>query len=242
MNNNIVNTNRNDFAVNDTLATRVCIANRHTNNLFALIEERNRLLNSVSSEIAKERFHHNKGYIVLMCLGFLLILPLFLIIPSAFIVGIPMVYMEEQGIIVATDERIYYCIVIIFIALVSISTLLIWNTIRKTFIKKFRAAQINYQKQANEKSVLINDFLKKYSSEMDIIPPKYRYPLATNYIEELFMNGRAISMMEALDKFEEYLHRLRVEESLKQNLAIQQAQQQQIEDLKNMLLWDAILG
>lgn len=55
-------------------------------------------------------------------------------------------------------------------------------------------------------------YIANHANDVAVIHPKYRYPLASNFIVELFELDRVSSMPEAYDKVEEQLHRWNMEE------------------------------
>ncbi len=69
------------------------------------------------------------------------------------------------------------------------------------------------------------DLLQNNAQAIAFIPPKYRFPSATSYMREMYETGRVQSINEALDKYDEYEHRLNMEMS--QSALYLQMQQQQ---------------
>lgn len=73
--------------------------------------------------------------------------------------------------------------------------------------KHLKKTQIRCAKKKKELEEIVDtkmDLIK-------VIPEKYRYKLAANYIVEVFETGRASAMKEALDLYEEQLHRWNME-------------------------------
>lgn len=63
---------------------------------------------------------------------------------------------------------------------------------------------------------------------LDPLPRDYRYYDAAVFFESALANGRAESMKEAVNLYEEYLHRVRMEANGQQMLAMQQQQSQML--------------
>ncbi|MCR5324422.1 MAG: zinc ribbon domain-containing protein [Lachnospiraceae bacterium] len=55
--------------------------------------------------------------------------------------------------------------------------------------------------------------LDENESVVECIPSSYRYPIASEFILQKFQEGRVTTMSEALDKYDEQLHRWKVEAS-----------------------------
>lgn len=72
------------------------------------------------------------------------------------------------------------------------------------------------------------NILEANKNALAFLPSDYWYPLATNFMLKAVQAGRATTLPEAIDKFEEQLHRWKLEESNAQILAQQQAQSQQL--------------
>lgn len=71
---------------------------------------------------------------------------------------------------------------------------------------------------AAEKNVTCETTLKQFMKTnidiLNILPKNYRYPLAANFIAEVLESGRADTMKEALNLYEEQLHRWRMENKM----------------------------
>lgn len=80
------------------------------------------------------------------------------------------------------------------------------------------------EKQSKEKTESANMLVQQHINELSIIPQKYWYPLATNFIVEVIQTGRATTIPIALDKLEEQIHRWNMEQSMHQQIALQMAQ------------------
>ena len=66
--------------------------------------------------------------------------------------------------------------------------------------------------------------IAKNAKQLSVIAPEYRYPEASKFIVKLFELGRVSTLPEAYDKFEEQLHRCRMEEAMKDMIELQKAQ------------------
>ncbi|MDW2796486.1 hypothetical protein RZO55_02680 [Clostridium boliviensis] len=83
--------------------------------------------------------------------------------------------------------------------------------------------------RSNELKQRIESVIKEKIEIISLIPEKYRYPLATSYLTEVIECGRADTMKEALNLYEEQLHRWRMENKMNEVLKKQQN--------NNSLLW-----
>ena len=82
-----------------------------------------------------------------------------------------------------------------------------------------------------------NQIIENNISSLSILPDDYWYPLATNYIYKIVKQGRADSINQALQMYDEQLHRWKVEEA---NAAILSEQQSQSESLRGIRKSSAI--
>lgn len=221
MNNNYSSVPQN--AGNNPLTKRVCRANEIVNELFAINEEKSRLQNLAAAETRSESTYKNKLLLVALFPLCLIVLPMALFLPSLFI-GAIIVSPFEKVVSVEIVDAISFIIVGAILIIVPPIVLVVALLVRKHLAKKHHNALIKYREQIKEKENAVNTLIDCRSGELDIIPAQYRYPLATNYISELFINGRANSIPEALDKYEEQLHRWKMEQSAQENIAIQLAQ------------------
>lgn len=94
-----------------------------------------------------------------------------------------------------------------------------------------------YERKSEENRKIADKIAQENQDALELIPAQYRYPLASNYIVELFANGRATTIPEALDKYEEQLHRWRLEESMQIQISLQEAQ---LETLVEIYKWNRI--
>lgn len=88
------------------------------------------------------------------------------------------------------------------------------------------------QKQ-DELKKKIEDIIRGKMEVISMIPEKYRYTLATSYIAEVLECGRADTMKEALNLYEEQLHRWKMESKMDAMLKNQQS--------NNNLLWACVI-
>lgn len=88
-----------------------------------------------------------------------------------------------------------------------------------------------YENKAKENRTIADQIAEDNAEILAVLPLKYRYPLASNYIVELFANGRAATLPEALDKYDEQLHRWKIEHAMQQELALQAAQLQVLAEI-----------
>ncbi len=215
------------------LINQVCSANKVVNDLFIAAEEKNKLRNLAANETYMEMNCKKKRSLVgiyVFCLLGVPIISFFPLLLGALIIASEL---ADRGVIPDTESTlIIVCLLVgIIVVVLSIGLLIILSKNRAKNIKKHHDSAIEYQKQAREKERYSNKLLQLHSKELEIIPAQYRYPLATSYIAELFINGRATTIPEALDKFEEQLHRWNMERSMQHNIEIQLAQTKILHDI-----------
>ena len=80
------------------------------------------------------------------------------------------------------------------------------------------------EKKSKEKFDAANMVVQNHLNELSLIPQKYWYPMATNFLVEVIQTGRATTLPVALDKLEEQIHRWNMEHSMQQQVALQIAQ------------------
>lgn len=79
------------------------------------------------------------------------------------------------------------------------------------------------------------DVIQKNASEIVFLPDEYCYPLATGYLVKCVQQQRAKSLQEALDKFDEQLHRWTLEANQQEMLRRQQIQSQQLNEIRHSI-------
>lgn len=109
---------------------------------------------------------------------------------------------------------------LIDIAIIAVTIFIIYKNHQST---KGRIQELTVQEDTERMHA--EELLNKNAREIAFIPPNYRFPLATGYIREMFETGRVKNMNEALDKYDEYEHRLKMEMSQSELLMQMEAQQ-----------------
>lgn len=79
--------------------------------------------------------------------------------------------------------------------------------------------------------------LEANQAALAFLPSDYWYPVATGFMLKAVQAGRANTLPEAIDKFEEQLHRWKLEEANSEILARQQAQSQQLAEIARDIWW-----
>ena len=79
------------------------------------------------------------------------------------------------------------------------------------------------------------DVIQENVSEIIFLPDEYCYPLATGYLVKCVQQQRANSLQEALDKFDEQLHRWTLEANQQEMLRQQQLQSQQLNAIRHSI-------
>ena len=100
---------------------------------------------------------------------------------------------------------------------------MIAGAIVKILLKQKKDKDID--KQIKEYQVELRDFLNEYNCrELYCVPEKYRYFIAVNYIYECLRDGRASDLKEALNMYEEQMHRWKME-GYQQQMLVRSEQQ-----------------
>ncbi|GLB27169.1 hypothetical protein LXJ15735_34100 [Lacrimispora xylanolytica] len=87
---------------------------------------------------------------------------------------------------------------------------------------------------SNELKKQLDIVIKEKIEIISIIPEKYPYPLATDFLADVLICGRADTMKEALNLYEEQIHRWKVESKMD---AVPKRQQS-----NNNLLWAHVVA
>ena len=90
----------------------------------------------------------------------------------------------------------------------------------KPHLRKAEEIEMQLKKKTSE----ANKYIQQNIDILKLIPNKYWYPLATNYLVELIETGRADTLSTAFDKLEVQIHYWNMENSMKDQLKIQQTQ------------------
>ena len=88
------------------------------------------------------------------------------------------------------------------------------------------------ENEAAEKLSQAQSLFANNSKQLEFLPEDYRYPLATEYMIKVVGTGRAGNINEALNMFDEQMHRWTMEQSAKSILAEQKRQSQQLRALQ----------
>lgn len=99
-------------------------------------------------------------------------------------------------------------------------------------VKQHKKQVEEYTRLARERDDTFRALISKYSNEIAVIPEKYRYPMASNYLVELFQLGRATTLPMAYDKLEEQIHRWKMESAMQEALAYQMQQAQALRNVQ----------
>ena len=127
---------------------------------------------------------------------------------------------------------------IVMIILVLIAVAISYGVYR--FIKGLLTKQSTSLKSAvksnNERIAAISEEIESIARDnsdvISILPRDYRYYDAAEFMEAAFENGRADSLKEAINLYEEHLHRLRVENINQQVLRSNQLQCKMLENIE----------
>lgn len=104
------------------------------------------------------------------------------------------------------------------------------------WIAKNGDALLQYQESIDRLENERNNFEKKHIRVLYFLPDIYRTRLATAYMERTVRTGRADSLKEAMNLYEEQLHRWRLEEQGRQLLQQKEMQTAMIQDQLTSIL------
>lgn len=167
------------------------------NKKTALEQRKQQLLKSFQPEM-----------IILVAVGLFGLYSFFGLINSFFLIGRNV---KEEGIFLAII--IFIGQIVIFIIAESVATLLglfVYKKYKKSEEnKRAKIAEVDAQiKQTDDD---IDLFYAKNYDILQVLPPDYRYAMASNYILSILINCRADSIKEAVNLYETQLHQWRME-------------------------------
>lgn len=110
----------------------------------------------------------------------------------------------------------------------------------------YRVANTRYKREKETVNSQINDLATQRQAELDrasaifnnhntvmsLLPSEYWYPMATGYLLKAVQTGRATTLGEAIDKYEEQLHRWKIEEANAQMVAQQEQQTAHLKSIR----------
>lgn len=129
--------------------------------------------------------------------------------------------------------------------------LLGWKTFFPVAIIPFSLLFFVHSQSVKKKKIYYNKKISNIQAEIDLlqsenqliyesnsdlfslIPEYYRYPIAITYFYQALINGRADSLKEAINLFEEQLHRWKIENYQQQLLEIQNQQKVYLEKINH---------
>ncbi len=99
--------------------------------------------------------------------------------------------------------------------------------------KKLERECMEAEQQAALEQEAGQKILQEHQEELSVIPVDCLYPLATEYLIKMLESGRAETLKEALQLFDEQLHRWNMEASYANILAEQQRQTQYLRNIEH---------
>ena len=94
----------------------------------------------------------------------------------------------------------------------------------KAHKSKIDKAADGIQASAKAEMDVVNNIAQSNKELISSVPANYRYPMATNYIYEVFRDGRVNTLNEALNMYDTQLHRWKMEKMGEKMLSEQQRQ------------------
>lgn len=225
------------MSTTNTLFEQVKNANRIVKRIFGIIDEMQQINETHTIATNKIKQLSSIKIIIRMVLFCFIVIPIGLYLLEAILASLLWSGLIELGIIQDNENILWVCFIIVYV-IISIISFILFNRRRKSKIKKYHNSIVDCEKKYQEKDIELSKIAESNKDNLEIIPVKYRYPLATDYIEEVFESGRATTIPQALDKFEEQLHRWKLENSMNQYLEIQQIQMENLEKMIiDVLIW-----
>lgn len=171
------------------------------------LENNDKILNSY------KRSQKDNGKIILLMMVFFLV--------SLCIVFTTITLITENEKIIRLISFLV-AVVVDIVTFKPMNTLIKKNELRQVnrYTERCELIKIECGKMEKNEKELINTL----SREIHIIPPNYRYLLAVQYIFDSFVNMRARNMTEAINLYEEQLHRWKIENAQQQMLALSRQQ------------------
>jgi hypothetical protein len=83
--------------------------------------------------------------------------------------------------------------------------------------------------------------LRQNGEALAFIPESYRYPLAVSWFVKFAQEGRAPTMQDALDRYDEQQHRWRMENAQRNMLQLQQQQMNQLNAIRSDINWNTAI-
>lgn len=105
--------------------------------------------------------------------------------------------------------------------------------IKKFVIEPIKNKQVNkYDKEISTYNGNAEQIFTENAEYLEFLPVDYWYPLATEYLIKIVGSGRCTDLSEALDKFDEQLHRWKLENANAEIIAQQQIQIANLESIR----------
>lgn len=105
--------------------------------------------------------------------------------------------------------------------ILAIFSIIMTYIMMEKIIKHFHTNKL--MAQANAEQAIAYEILKQNADIVSSLPPKYLIPEAIDYMKEMFETRRVHTINEALDKYDEYVHRMAMENAQSKILARQEA-------------------
>lgn len=233
---NVINRNNNEIKLDRNYINkigRIASELKQLDDVDKSIQQVKTDLDSVNKSLAKNNSNNGKGRLILIISGFTLKIVQSISLIKNIIIGVITGSVLEQMFngedFNVVDYLIFFTSIIVALAVDKKIYPLIKEMVEKSIktehenLMERQAKDIMKSEQLdNTKNQLIN-FL---SENLGIIPPNYRYALAVQYIYESMLNMRARNLTEAINLYEEQLHRWRIEDA--QQRMVELARQQTV--------------
>ena len=103
---------------------------------------------------------------------------------------------------------------------------------KRVFIPRIDSEHAGCMKEADAEEAKGTKILEDNIPSLSVIPNDYWYPLATNYLLKVVQTGRAETVNQALQMFDEQLHRWKIEEANASIVAQQKAQTEALRGIR----------
>ena len=198
-----------------TLAEELRVADNICSTAYPLLEEAASLKADAEAKISKAR-KRKTIYKIVAIVALITILPSIISSPLVALLG-------NAGGLIAMPLTL------------AAGVLLYKMIISPTVEAKAKKAEKEYQASVNRASEAEEEGRRIFSENADalsVVPEDYRYPMATNYLYKVIQGERAESMSQALQMYDEQLHRWRIEEANAEMIAQQQAQTRALKGIR----------
>ena len=170
----------------------------------------------------------------------------FIILPIAFVLfwayGLALSLLRTFGV---NEEFLQKIIPLVFFLSPAGAAVIYLLLVRPIINRKNKKYKDEYNAKINEANELYNrgvSILRENEDTLAFLPEDYRYPLAVSCFIKYALEGRAPTLQDALDRFDEQQHRWKMEEAQQQMLKMQQQQMNQLNAIRRDVNWNTAIS